>query len=571
MKRPPAMVVTTVISIVALAWLPFADMPVMAQSAPVPGPQQLLTPDQLDNLVAPIALYPDPLLSQVLAASTYPLEVVEAQQWLQQNPNLRGSQLLDAAKEQNWDPSVQALVTFPDALDLLNRDIRWTTDLGNVFLAQQSDVMAAVQRMRARAEANGKLTTTPQEVVTTATEGGASAIEIQPADPQVIYVPVYNPVYVWGPPVWDPWPLVWYPGYSVGFGFGAPCYLDSFFAGFGGWGGWGWGFNWFGGGLFVNTGFFQHYGFHDFGGYGHGFDRGYRNGFGQGRLAWAHDPSQRQGIPYGNRSVSNRFASGGSRFTSARFSATRQDASRYNNGGSFATRFNSTGTRGSSNGAGTRGNFNGTGTRGNFNGAQTGRFNSPGNSGGSRFNAGSRQGQFTARGGSLGTSSNGWRSFSATGRSSGNLRVPALSGRSYNSQAYRGRSSNYRTPSQSYRAPSQGYQSYRAPSNSYSARSFSAPRAPGFSNFSGSRFSAPQSRSFSAPRYYSAPPSRSFSAPRSYSAPQSRSFSGGGRSFGGGSHSFGGGRSFSGGGRSFGGGGRSRGGGGGNSSRGGRR
>src|SRR5512146_2661231 len=105
-----------------------------AQQAP------LLSPDQLDNLVAPIALYPDPLLGQVLAASTYPLEVVEAEQWLQQNRNLQPAQLIDAARQQNWDPSVQALVAFPDALDLLSRDARWTTDLGNAFLAQQADV-----------------------------------------------------------------------------------------------------------------------------------------------------------------------------------------------------------------------------------------------------------------------------------------------------------------------------------------------------------------------------------------------------------------------------------------------
>jgi hypothetical protein len=109
----------------------------------------------LDNLVAPVALYPDPLLGQVLAASTYPVEVMEAQQWLQKNGNLTGAQLMDAAKQQNWDPSIQALVAFPDALNLLSNDIRWTTDLGDAFLAQQSDVMSAVQGMRARAQANG--------------------------------------------------------------------------------------------------------------------------------------------------------------------------------------------------------------------------------------------------------------------------------------------------------------------------------------------------------------------------------------------------------------------------------
>ena len=108
----------------------------------------ILSSDQLDDLVAPVALYPDSLLAEVLAATTVSrLEIVEAQQWLQQNRALTGSRLLDAARQQNWDPSVQALVAFPDVVTLLHRDIRWTTDLGNAFLSQQADVMNAVQRM----------------------------------------------------------------------------------------------------------------------------------------------------------------------------------------------------------------------------------------------------------------------------------------------------------------------------------------------------------------------------------------------------------------------------------------
>jgi hypothetical protein len=172
-----------------------------AQSAPPPPPPaQLMSPPQLENLVAPIALYPDPLLGQVLAASTYPLEVVQAQQWAQQNSNLQGEQLMNAARQQNWDPSVQALIAFPDVLTTLTRDVQWTTDLGNAFLAQQTDVMAAVQRMRLRAMRNGKLRSTPQENVTTQTQDGQSAVVIEPANPQVIYVPTYNPAYIWGPP-----------------------------------------------------------------------------------------------------------------------------------------------------------------------------------------------------------------------------------------------------------------------------------------------------------------------------------------------------------------------------------
>src|SRR5215472_4567085 len=187
----------------SLLLISFGLPTVLAQatgSAPAPAqaPPQLLTADQLDTLVAPVALYPDPLLSQVLAASTYPLEVVEAEQWLQQNENLHGQQLMDAAKRRNWDPSVQALAAFPTALRLLNNDISWTTDLGNAFLAQQADVMAAIQRMRVRAQASGKLASTPQQVVTTQTQGGQSAVIIQPANPDVMYVPIYSPYYVWG-------------------------------------------------------------------------------------------------------------------------------------------------------------------------------------------------------------------------------------------------------------------------------------------------------------------------------------------------------------------------------------
>src|SRR5271169_5256571 len=138
-----------------------------APPAHAPPPAQLLSPDQLNNLVAPIALYPDRLLSQVLVAATYPLEVVEAAQWLQQNRNLQGRQLVEAARQQNWDPSIQALVVFPDVLNRLNSDIRWTTDLGNAFLAQQADVMNVVQSMRSQARAAGQLNSNSEETVTT--------------------------------------------------------------------------------------------------------------------------------------------------------------------------------------------------------------------------------------------------------------------------------------------------------------------------------------------------------------------------------------------------------------------
>jgi len=264
-----------------------------ASSQPPAPPAQQFSPDQLNAMVAPIALYPDNLISQVLVASTYPLEVVEAGQWLQQNRNLQGSQLVDAARQQNWDPSIQALVVFPDVLNRLNSDIRWTTDLGNAFLAQQADVMNAVQHMRAEARANGKLNSNGQERVTTQTQGDQTAIQIQPADPQVVYVPTYNPEYVWGPPVYGYYPPLYYPG--VGFGFGPGIYIGGFFGGLG-WGGWGWGPNWFGGSIFVNGFFFNHYG------YGGGFGLG-------GRANWAFNPAHRMGVAYANRAVANRFGS----------------------------------------------------------------------------------------------------------------------------------------------------------------------------------------------------------------------------------------------------------------------
>jgi hypothetical protein len=271
----------------------------------------------LENLVAPIALYPDPLLGQVLAASTYPVELVEAQQWLQANTNLRGQQLTDAARQQTWDASVQAMVAMPDVLAKLNQDIQWTTDLGNAFLAQPADVMAAVQRMRARAESNGKLQSNQQETVTTQTQNGQQAIEIQPADSQVLYAPNYDPGYVWGPPIWGAYPPLYYPSY--GFGWYPGFNIGLCFGGWGGWGwggwGWGWGPNWFGGGLFINGGFFNRYGYGFGGGYGGRFGAGFR-----GTTAWAHDPAHRMGAGYSNAALNARYgaASQASRIASAR-------------------------------------------------------------------------------------------------------------------------------------------------------------------------------------------------------------------------------------------------------------
>jgi hypothetical protein len=265
-------------------------------SAPVPA-------QQLDDLVAPIALYPDSLVAQVLAASTYPIEIAEAAQWVKDHPKLKPAKLMDQAKKQTWDPSVKALVAFPQVLTMLSQDLTWTTQLGNAFLAQQSGVMQAVQRMRGQAEAKGTLHSTPQVSVSTQERNGQSAITIQPVNPEVWYVPYYNPLYIWGPPVWGVYPGLFYPGVEVGFGFLPGIDIGLYFGGWGGWGwgGWGWGPNWFGGGIFIDYSFFHRYGFGEF----HGE---------LGRGAWTHDPAHRLGVAYPNRDVAGRYAAGGARF-----------------------------------------------------------------------------------------------------------------------------------------------------------------------------------------------------------------------------------------------------------------
>jgi hypothetical protein len=300
MRRHTTIYVFLVIALVGTVSLVRAQDPSYPatdpQAAPQPAAQQSWSPQQLDNLVAPIALFPDPLLGQILVASTYPIEVVEANQWLQRNRNLRGQALVDAAKQQPWDPSIQALVAVPDALTKLNQDIRWTTDLGNAFLAQQADVMNAVQRMRAGAQSNGRLASTPQQTVTTQDEGGQKSIVIQPADPQVIYVPTYDPYYVWGPPVYGYYPPLLYPYY--GFGFGIGWNLGFYFGPWGAWGYWGWYPSWFGHSVYCHNNFFHHYGYP--------YHQGFWGG-GHGNAAWAHNPVHRMNVPYSSAHVAARF------------------------------------------------------------------------------------------------------------------------------------------------------------------------------------------------------------------------------------------------------------------------
>src|SRR3984957_7514800 len=216
----------------------FAQQDAQAPQAP-PYSQQ--TPDQLQQLVAPIALYPDSLVAQILAASTFPEQVVEADRWLQANPDMKGDALGQAVDPQPWDPSVKALTAFPSVLGNMDKNLSWTSSLGDAFYNQQTDVMDAVQAMRQRAQTAGNLKTTPQQTV--ADQG--STIVIQPASTEVVYVPAYDPWLVYGDPLvtwpgWYPYPGIWYGGPYLAFG----AAFDIGFVGAFGWG-WGqWGFDW---------------------------------------------------------------------------------------------------------------------------------------------------------------------------------------------------------------------------------------------------------------------------------------------------------------------------------------
>jgi hypothetical protein len=257
-----------------------------AQAPPPPtGPDQRqyasLPPEQLNKLVAPIALYPDALVAQILAASAYPTQIVEADRMARENPGLKGRDLAEEVDRQDWDPSVKSLVEFPTVLANLDRDLSWTSELGAAYQNQPDDVMQAVQSMRHKAYDAGNLRTTPQERVS---QQGPN-VDIQPADPDVVYVPTYNPAYVYG------YPVGLWPGFSPWWGFGGPIISFGFgfpispFFGFG-WGWHGWGIGWgFHGGIFFggHPYAFRSGAFYNHAAFVHGNYRGYssvRGGFG---------------------------------------------------------------------------------------------------------------------------------------------------------------------------------------------------------------------------------------------------------------------------------------------------
>jgi hypothetical protein len=253
-----------------------------------------LPPQELDSLVAPIALYSDPLLAQTLAASTYPLEIIQLQQWMDKNKNLEGKAVAEAVAKQPWDPSVQGLVEFPDVVQRMAGNIQWTTDLGNAFLEQQSDVMDAVQRMRAKAQGTGNLKTGAQQVVETETvSGGKQVIKIEQANPDVVYVPSYDPTIVYGaPPPQYPYYPYTYPGYVPGT---ALAWGVGIAAGAAAWGAWGghWGdCDWGGGDVNINN--------------NNNFNKNNNFNRQQGGK-FQHNPQHRGNAPYGNKATANKY------------------------------------------------------------------------------------------------------------------------------------------------------------------------------------------------------------------------------------------------------------------------
>ena len=386
--------------------------------------------DQLDALVAPVALYPDSLLAQTLVASTYPLEIVQLQQWLAKNPGLKDKALADAVAKQPWDPSIQSMAAVPEVVKRLSDDIQWTAELGNAFLAQQSDVMDAVQRMRKKAKDKGALESNKQQKVETQVVNEKTVIVVESADPQVVYVPSYSPTVVYGAPYpYYPYPPIYYPPYPAGAAFVSFSFGVMMGAA---WGGACCGMGWGGNDININrnNNFNQinHNGGNrnQIGNGNNGGGRNQINGGGNGK--WQHNPQHRGGAPYGDRGTANKYG-GTARGDSL---SSRQTQARQQGGAG-------TGNRGGGPSAGTS-DRPGGGSRAS--GASTA---DRGASGGSRTNAPStsdRSAGGNSRSSASGSRDTGGRSSSSS-RSGGGFGGGSggLSGSSARSSSSRGASS----------------------------------------------------------------------------------------------------------------------------------
>jgi hypothetical protein len=277
---------------IALLWC--VPLGAIAQQPAAAPTQPLLKPAELDQLLAPIALHPDPLLSEILIASTYPLEVVQADRWAKSNMNLKGATLTAALGKQSWDESVKSLVEVPSVLAMMSEQLDWTQKLGDAVLAQQADVMDSIQRLRARAQTNGKLQTTKQQTVTVKTEDQKQYIVIEPTSATEIYVPYYEPAVVYGDwpyPDYAPYyfapPYGYIPGAALatGVAFAAGVAVRHAF-----WGNCDWGrrnINVANRNVNINN-----------------IDRNNINNF----TKWEHNPDHRHGVKYNNAEVRQKFA-----------------------------------------------------------------------------------------------------------------------------------------------------------------------------------------------------------------------------------------------------------------------
>jgi hypothetical protein len=487
---------------------PTPETPAPQTPTPETPAPPLFAADRLEQLAAPIALYPDALIAQILMGSTYPLEIVEASRWVEKNPALKGAALEEGLKQHEWDPSVKALCGFPTVLKQMNDNLAWTKDLGDAFLAQKTELMDTIQALRRKAFDAGTLKTTEQQHVVQ----DQDQIVIEPANPEVIYVPSYSPQIVYGPawgypsyyyPGWyDPWPWAFI-SFGIGFWWGSGC-----------WGG----CDWHNHCCNVDCNQLNNFNTHT-----SAHPRPSAPTTAGTKATWQHDPAHRSGVQYKSPQVARQFgaAPGSTRVTNTQ---TRG--------------FDHTNPLGGTRGTGTRGGPVGPGTRALSSTSQSGKTASapPMNRGGGpNGNRSGGEGSITQR--------------SGAGPAAG--RMPSNPSRAFPGGAAAGASGSGR----SYRsAPS-----YRGSPRSYSGTppSTRGSRSPG--GFSGSRSSGSgrSSGGWSSPSRSSGAFSRGWSGGRSFSggARGGSSLGGGARSGGsfGGSRGGGGGRSFGGGGRGGGG------------------
>jgi len=265
--------------------------PASSPSAAAPSAPKSFSQEELDQLLAPIALYPDELLAQVLMASTYPLEIVLAERWVKANPGVKGKALEDALQNQPWDPAVKSLTVFPQVLTMMSEKLDWTQKLGDAFLAQQKDVMATAQALRAKAVAQGSLKDSKEQKIITEAQNNTTIIKIEPVNPEVVYVPTYNPTVVYGAwpyPAYPPY--YWYPpGYGYPYGGALLGFTAGVIIGGALWGN----CNWGGGNVNINVNRYNNFN---------------RSNISNGN--WNHNVNHRGAVPYRDKGVAQQYGRG---------------------------------------------------------------------------------------------------------------------------------------------------------------------------------------------------------------------------------------------------------------------